>query len=40
MKKEKLNTLFAVNTLFIETYIKMLNEFQKHFIQNYNEDLT
>jgi len=38
IKESKLDTLFAVNALFIETYIKMLNEFQKCLIQGYNED--
>jgi len=38
MKESELNALFVMNTLFIETYIKMLDEFQKYLIQGYNED--
>jgi len=38
MKESKLDTLFVMNTLFIEIYIKMLNEFQKCLIQDYDED--
>ncbi len=40
MKENKLDTLFVVNALFVETYIKMLNKFQKCLIQDYDEDLT
>jgi len=38
MKESELNTLFVMNALFVETYIKMLKEFQKCLIQDYNED--
>jgi len=38
MKENELDTLFVVNTLFVETYIKMSEEFQKCLIQGYDED--
>jgi len=38
IKESKLDTLFVVNTLFVETYAEMLDEFQKCLIQGYNED--
>ncbi len=38
MKENELDTLFMMNTLFIKTYIKMLNEFWKCLIQDYDED--
>lgn len=37
IKKDKLNVLFT-DVLFVETYIKMLDEFYKHFVKDYDED--
>ncbi len=40
MKENKLDALFVMNALFIETYTEMLDEFWKCLIQGYNEDLA
>lgn len=37
IKKDKLDMLFA-DALFIKIYIKMLNEFCKYFVKNYDKD--
>jgi len=40
MKKDELNTLFAVNVLFVRMFIKMLDKFWKCFVKDYNRNST
>lgn len=40
IKKDKLNVLFAVNTLFTEIYAEMSDKFQKRLVKDYTENLT